>query len=366
MRRRQFTETWILTALIAVTLGCGRAVVADALPPIRLFRSTSLSGWEPTITNGQTRWVSPAWQPEFLWDEAVPSWNVGVASAWEFELRSIDPTGNSSWYSLGHWCSDTNQGPRTSVVGQSDAQGRVATDTLILTRPATALQARLTLGPKTTTNDFRQFTVSVLASKQTWPEPDPYRLAWGRQLAVPVRSQADFPEGVQSWCSPTSVTMVVAWWLSVWGIPSQPMPIPSVPETARDVFDPGWPGAGNWAFNVAFLGQTPGLRSAVVRLAGTADLERWIASGWPVVTSVSYTMLKGGLKPEIGDGHLVVVRGFSAEGDVLINDPGVRTSRVSQTIPRAAFRAAWAQSRNTAYVVWPIRAKLPAGGDGRW
>ena len=250
----------------------------------------------------------------------------------------------------------------------ADAFGRVATDTLILVHPAAGIQARLTLGPKTTTNDFRQFAVSVVATAGAMiePEPEPFRSAWGRGLAVPVRSQADFPEGVQSWCSPTSVTMVLGWWANRWGIPSQPMPVPTVPEIARAVFDPGWPGTGNWAFNVAVLGQTPGLRSAVVRMAGLADLERWLASGRPVVTSVSYALLKGGPKPEAGDGHLVVVRGFTAMGEVLINDPGVRASRVPQTISRMAFRAAWAHSRNTAYVVWPIRAELPEGGEGRW
>ena len=250
----------------------------------------------------------------------------------------------------------------------ADTFGRVATDTLILVRPATGIQARLTLGPKTTTNDLRQFAVSVVATAGATieTEPEPFRSAWGRDLAVPVRSQADFPEGVQSWCSPTSVTMVLGWWANRWGIPSQPMPVPTVPEIARAVYDPGWPGTGNWAFNVAVLGQTPGLRSAVVRMAGLADLERWLASGRPVVTSVSYALLKGGPNPEAGDGHLVVVRGFTATGEVLVNDPGVRASRVQQTISRMAFRAAWAHSRNTAYVVWPIRAELPEGGEGRW
>ena len=144
------------------------------------------------------------------------------------------------------------------------------------------------------------------------------------------------------------------------------MNVPEIPETARGVFDPGWPGTGNWAFNMAYAGQNPGLRTAVARLAGLADLERWIDAGFPVAASVSYALLKERPVAEPGDGHLVVVRGFTTEGDVLINDPGVRTSRVQRIVKRAAFRAAWRHSHQTAYLVWPANAALPKNGDGRW
>ena len=351
--------------ILALTTG-GWIFSADVRPPIRLFRADDLTGWEQTATNGSMRWVSPVWHPGFAWDEAVPSWNVAVGSAWQFELRSVDLDRNSAWYSLGHWCSDTNQSPRSSVAGQEDGDGRVATDTLILKHPAKGIQARLTLGSRTTTNDFNQFAVSVLATADRWPETAAFPEAWGRDLAVPIRSQADFPEGVQSWCSPASVTMILGWWSTASRNLAQTPAVPTVPEAARGVFDPGWPGTGNWAFNVAYLGQTPGLRSAVVRLAGMADLERWIASGLPVAASVSYAILKGRPSAESGDGHIVVVRGFSAHGEVLVNDPGVRASRVQRSVGRSAFSAAWAQSRNTAYVVWPEGSQLPAGGDGRW
>lgn len=330
---------------------------------LRLLMVRSLDDWTSRTQAGVPQWTSPEWRPGFAWNEAVPSWNVVAGSAWTIELRAVGTNQTGTWFPLGQWCSDTNRAPRTSWTGGSLAGGKVLTDTLRLEQAAEGIQVRLTAGPGTTAADFRQFAVSLADTRVAAVELEPFRPAWGRVLAVPARSQADFPEGVTAWCSPTSVTMLLAWWQERRGRPLTP---PDVRETAAAVFDPGWPGTGNWAFNLAYAGQVPGLRSAVVRLADIPDLERWIDAGLPVAVSVSYALLQERPRSESGDGHLVVVRGFTADGDVAINDPGVRISRVQRQIPRAAFRAAWRHSRNTAYLIWPDDQALPVGGEGRW
>jgi len=331
--------------------------------PIRLFRSTGLADWTAQTNAGVVGWESPVWRTGFDWDEAVPSWNVAPGSAWSVELRAVRGTNAGRWFGFGHWCSRTNRAGRTSLNEPADPEGRVLTDTLRLTEVAGAVQARLTAGAGATAAACRHFAVTLIDRRKRWPEPEPFRPAWGAAIPVPVRSQADFPAGVNSWCSPTSVTMLLAWWSESRHLLTA---VPSVPEVAAGVFDPGWPGTGNWAFNMAFAGQTDGLHSMVARLAGVADLERWVAHGCPVAVSVSYALLKGRPAAERGDGHLVVVRGFSATGDVLINDPGVPSSRVQKTIPRTAFVAAWMQSQRTAYLVWPADLPPPSGGAGCW
>lgn len=355
---RRLTAASVLLGILSMS-----AEAQSTQPPIRMIRVESLADWTPRTNAGALRWESPVWSAGFAWDEAVPSWNVAAGSVWTLELRGTGAHQSGNWYPLGTWCSDTNLAARSSWTGGTFAGGRVLTDTLRLHQPANGVQARLTLGAKTSPRDLRQLAVSVMDTRARWPEPASFAAAWGKELAVPVRSQADFPEGVQSWCSPTSVAMLLAWWTDQRGTPRQPV---SVPETARGVYDPGWPGTGNWAFNMAYVGQTPGLRGAVGRLAGLSDLERWIAAGLPVAASVSYALLQERPAAEPGDGHLVVVRGFGATGDVLVNDPGVRASRVRRIVPRAAFQAAWLHSRNTAYLVWPEGIPLPDGGDGRW
>ncbi len=317
---------------------------------------------ERTATNVTVR--TPPFEPGFVWSEAVVSWNTTHSEPLTIRARPRWKGETGPWYTLAHWSQDTNASPRTSIPGQRDSLAHVDTDTLVADVPATGIEIEVVV----TTASLRlpadlRMGVSLLGKGSTEPVPAPFTNAWGRQISLPIRSQADFPEGIHSWCSPTSVSMV----LSGWGDRlSRPDLLQDVPQVARGVHDPGWPGTGNWSFNVAYAGQHSGVSACVVRLAGMADLERWIAAGFPVTTSVSYAQLKGAEKPRVGDGHLVIVSGFTASGDVRVHDPGVRRERVVRTFPRADFSRAWDHSSRTAYLIWPSRQELPAGGDGRW
>ncbi len=120
----------------------------------------------------------------------------------------------------------------------------------------------------------------------------------GLEIAVPPHSQrlhvGTFPQwddGGESWCSPTSTTML----LEHWGRS------PSVAETAwvghdldpavvhavRRVYDEEFRGAGNWAFNTAYAG-TRGLRAYVTRLRDLTEAERFVEAGVPLVVSVTF------------------------------------------------------------------------------
>ena len=141
-----------------------------------------------------------------------------------------------------------------------------------------------------------------------------------------------------------------------------------VPEVARAVYDPSWPGTGNWPFNTAFAGSLPGLRAYVARLIDVSELEDWIASGVPVVLSVSYPTLKG-RGGETGGGHLVVCVGFTTNGDVVINDPWAvlqKGERVQKTFPRQNLIDAWRLSQQTVYLIYPEGTRLPADRFGHW
>jgi hypothetical protein len=105
------------------------------------------------------------------------------------------------------------------------------------------------------------------------------------------------------------------------------------------------------------------MRGYVARLANLTELEAWTSAGVPVVASVSYSLLKG--LHDQADGHLVVVVGFSTEGDVILNDPGTRHS-MQKTIPRDRFAAAWSKSHNTVYLVHPADYPLPISPAQHW
>ncbi|MFM8358046.1 MAG: C39 family peptidase, partial [Verrucomicrobiota bacterium] len=306
-----------------------------AAAPVRLIRWDGPAGWETLPSPTLARVLESArLDPGFAWDELVVSWNVAsnVVLTVEAQVSGAGETGR--WYGLGRWSGDTNRAERTSVRQAADAVAEVDTDILRLRQPRSAgVRLRLTLAEGPDPREAVRLVAAAFRDRRApWPVLEPVRAAWGRALDVPVFSQADYPEGVSVWCSPTSSTMLLGWWAERLRRPDLRV---DVRDVVRGVHDPGWPGTGNWPFNTAFLGQPDGLRACVARLGGIPDLEHWILHGCPVACSVSYALLRGAPEPRPGDGHLVVVRGFSAGGDVWVNDPGVRRDRVRRTVPRA-------------------------------
>ena len=156
--------------------------------------------------------------------------------------------------------------------------------------------------------------------------------------------------------------MVLGWWAGQLKRPDLDRP---VPEVAKQVEDPNWPGTGNWPFNTAYAGSFPGMTAYVSRFSDVTELEDWIASGIPVAVSVAYTVLKG-VPPRDGpDGHLVVCVGFTEQGDLIVNDPGTRR-QIRRVVPRENFVKAWAHSRNTVYLIYPNAMAVPVDRFGHW
>jgi len=90
--------------------------------------------------------------------------------------------------------------------------GDVATDTLVLNRPAQRLQFRITLGGEPFTKpNLKYLGVSLADSKSKPPALAPNRRAWGKTIDVPERSQMKYPDG-KGLCSPTTVSMLMGYW----------------------------------------------------------------------------------------------------------------------------------------------------------
>jgi len=113
--------------------------------------------------------------------------------------------------------------------------------------------------------------------------PPPFRRAWGIELAVPERCQNEFPEGAY-WCSPASLSMVMAYWARKTGNGDWDR---SIPETAAGVRDFQYTGTGNWTFNTAYAASL-GLDSFVTRFDSFAGVEQWIAAGVPVAINIEF------------------------------------------------------------------------------
>ena len=248
-----------------------------------------------------SRFTSPIIEAGFDFDQIVVSWNIALAPGaclWVEALPVYDGR-TGSFYTLGRWSGQdarapNRRGPISRSGGkQSNPDGEVQTDVLVLSRPARKCRLRLTIihpsNPEPTV--LKYIGVSLLNSSVSTLETAAATES-GPELILPVptRSQLDYPGG-GAWCSPTSVSMVLSYWSAQLGRSDLNR---DVPEVAAAVYDPGWPGTGNWSFNTAYAGSLSGnarLRHPSRRRS--TKLEAWIQAGVPVVTSVTYSILKG-------------------------------------------------------------------------
>ena len=300
---------------------------------------------------------------------AIASWNIeSPPTAWvDVGMRARIGQRWTMWFDMGEWSPDLSGGHRHSRNGQHDADGRVDTDTLVLARPANAVQLRVVMHPShgggspslrllaVTTDTETNRPVSDGAARRS--------TAWGMDLPVPERTQRIGSEGGRyggggdSWCSPASISMVMAFWAHESGKPSWDV---DVADAAAGTFDPAYDGCGNWPFNVAFASQH-GLEGWVARLPTLVELERYVALGIPVVASIRVSPgdLDGAPYPKTA-GHLLVVRGFTSRGDVIVNDPYAQPGSIRRIYDRTQFEHVWqGGSHGAVYLIAPS-GRLPA------
>ncbi|MFI7518169.1 peptidase C39 family protein [Micromonospora globbae] len=345
------------------------------------------------------RWTSPPVPAGFPVAEVVPSWTARTPDGcWiEVELRGWHGDAPATgWYTLGRWAADDRTVRRASVPGQRDPAARVDADTLVVGEATvTGWQVRVTLlRPAGSDLGPALRTVGAVASGSpadgppdapaTPDGPDAADAADGRGargvvLDVPRYSQRRHgPQprwggGGDAWCSPTCTSMVLAFWDAAppperyaWVDPPGPRPV--VVHAARHCYDHAYDGTGNWPFNTAYAG-LHGMDAFVTRLRSLTEAEAFIAAGIPLVVSAAF---------RVGDvpgldydtrGHLIVLAGFTAGGDPVLNDPYAPDDEaVRRVVARDRFEAAWQRgSGGMAYVIRPPDVPLPpAPGQPNW
>ena len=371
-RRRRGLQLFPLAVWLLVIASGGRiAGVLGAEPTssqkrcafIAFTNFAAFSQSAAGMTN-ETVMVSPEITAPVTWDELILSWDVSPGTHLKAEARAFYADHTTRYYTMSVWSDDPGKFPRQSVRGQRDKDGSVKTDTLVLSNATRRLQIRLTVGGGSLPQALKFLGVSFCNSAISPAVGQPNRAAWGKVIEVPERRQGEYPGG-GGWCSPTSLSMVLAYW-------SEKLQRPelnhSVPETAAAIGDGVRGDTGNWPFNTAYAGQYPGIRAYVTRLEDISELEDWIAAGIPVIISVSsYLTNDRTFGPD--NGHLIVCVGFTENGDVVTNDPGVsvrRNVRARRTYAREKVIHAWKKSKNTVYLIYPESAKVPTDRFGHW
>ena len=333
-------------------------------------------------------WTSPVVEVSYPIDQAISSWNaVTPTGTWvETSFRGRYPDGTwSKWYVLGRWTSGMDYAAgdihRTSLNGQGDTDGTVLTDTFASRkkRQPVAFQTRVgLLRPAGTSTSPRLDAVTTMSSS-AYPDKhkatSQFTLGHQVELAVPPYAQnihsGEYPEfggGGEVWCSPTSSAMVMGFFgasPSAAELAGIPYADPQVDHAALHVWDYAYDGAGNWPFNAAYA-HTYGLDAFVTRLRSLAEVERFVAAGIPVVVSLSWKL---GDMPEAGyetNGHLLVIIGFTADGDPILNDPAANSNdNVRSIYTRENFEKVWQESTGgVSYVYHPLGTPLPANVSG--
>jgi len=176
--------------------------------------------------------------------------------------------------------------------------------------------------------------VSFVCYDSTGRVPGEIRLE--KDLDVPMVSQMQQdPKIAHVICSATSVSMV----MQFYGLDI------SAEKAAEGVFDNAAEIYGNWPFNTAFAA-SQGFVAYVDRFESLDDIKKEVSEGRPVIASISFG--KGeldGAPIEDTDGHLVVVRGFTAKDGtdyVIVNDPAAPTHETVKREYRVdQFLKAW-------------------------
>jgi hypothetical protein len=336
------------------------------------------------VTSGT--WTSPWYPTGFGFSELVASWNASTpAGSWiDVRMRATTDKGTQTkWYVMGQWAYDDSSFHRTSVGGQGDADGFVSIDTFFAKdHPMTGYQLSVTLngtGAKVT-------RLGAVASDPVNTNPYvPSTTTMKRtiDLHVPSYSQEihagqypQFDGGGEAWCSPTSTSEVLAYWGKgpsaqdyAYVLSDYPgIADPWIDYAARYTFDYHYNGAGNWPFNTAYAAHF-GLESEVTQLHSLAEAEQFIKAGIPLVASIAFQPNKlDGFLFRGTDGHLLVIGGFTADGNVISYDPASSSdATVRHVYDRAQFEKAWMTATGgIVYVIHPASVPLPPSPAGNW
>jgi hypothetical protein len=315
----------------------------------------SVSKDQITLTGGgekdyprQGTWTSPEIRLEMPSTEFIPSWNgtVPANAGVRLELRTARSGDWSPWLYFGAWGKTP---PAEKIVSFDD--GEVYIDNLILNRPGTSVQVRLQLFSyamdEKVSPQIRRIAVSYSGYAPQIASADLAAIKleksqWCRDLKVPFRTQKDAPPALANQiCSPTSVSMVMQYWGTN---------RPTI-ENALAIYDSEYDLFGNWARAVQRAGEL-GLDGWVDRFRNWEKVKEQIARGQPIIASIAFR--KGEFDSAVisrTNGHLIVIRGFTENGDVIVNDPANREKGEGAVYKADELARAWFGHGGVGYVI---------------
>lgn len=250
-------------------------------------------------------------------NELIMSWNANVPTNsridLEFRVRENPLSEWSAWLTTGKWKLDeTHERP-----SECRAYGKLHVDHFKSTRLFTEIQYRATFFRDSETSVPLLRKIHFALSGPDDAKPAQTESPGELDLKVPWLSQHHGPTVVdgrmleRGVCGATSVTMT----LQYYGIPAE------VRDVGKRAYDPVADIYGNWSFLTATAAEY-GPDAWIQRFASWKEIEEYISAGTPVIISIAYPRGTFSAEPNKSTaGHLLVVRGFTANGGVIVNDP---------------------------------------------
>ncbi len=305
------------------------------------------------------RWTSPEVETTIPFSELIPSYNAETPgeSGVNFHVRVRDAESGdwSPWLYIGQWGTTVHWPSRTIEFDH----GKVNVDNLVLERLADGFQMRV---------DFYDYGLPAESAADGGAVPSLRLLAvnysgvvedeelrerygrgrpiaegdWARSLPVPFIPQRDSgPEIGGSTCSPTCVTMAMAY---------RGVEMPLVANCLA-IYDREYAIFGNWARGVAQAGEH-GLNAWLTRVRSWEDVKSYIAEGTPLIASIRFG--EGEFPSNVmnsTNGHLILIRGMTEDGDLIVNDPASRDRGEGVVYVAEELANAWWGRGGIAYVI---------------
>ncbi|MDB5322046.1 MAG: Arginine/ornithine antiporter ArcD [Phycisphaerales bacterium] len=297
-------------------------------------------------------WLSPEVATPYDFTELIPSYNPKCPpdTGLRFDVRARDArTGQwSPWFFLGAWGKTIGKEERLI----EHAFGKVDIDTLILARPADAYQVSVhfyAFGLDDNANpSLRRLAVSYsgvvydASRRAQLVTPVSMDTDFARDIPVPFRAQGNAAKPLRpEICSPTSVSMVMQYL-------GHDRP---TEENALAIYDIEYDMFGNWGRAVAWAGEN-GFDAWLTRFRTWDQVKATIATGQPIIASIRFK--KGECPSFVIDhtaGHLIVIRGVTKGGDLIVNDPASRLHGNGAVYKADEMAKAWIAHGGVGYII---------------
>lgn len=280
-------------------------------------------------------------EPGFKFDSLTISVSalLPLKSAIIIEIQASKERQTSPWMQLAR----LEHGGGESFGTQENDLGKIETDIFMAKDFATSYKYRLTITGRASVN------VTAAALTEYQKKFDVKQAAANTSKAeillnVAPISQMEF-EGKEkkSICSPSCLAML----LNFYGQQVK------LKDIVKHVYDPQAKIYGNWINNVACAGSF-GLNARIARFDSLEQVYEELVKGIPIIASISYKKdeLKNAHTAQTA-GHLVLIKGFDAKGNVIVNDPAaLSAAQVSTIYDRRQFSLAWLKNKNgLAYLI---------------